>query len=110
MTIKELSTGPDWIVWIVFVVLVTISAVLLSGHGANLIAGYNTAPRKVKEKYDEKKLGRVIGGGLLAIAFLLPFAVLGQTFLPAWVAYAFLGFIIADCIVMIILANTICKR
>lgn len=110
MTIKELSTGPDWIVWIVFVVLVTISAVLLSGHGANLIAGYNMAPRKVKEKYDEKKLGRVIGGGLLAIAFLLPFAVLGQALLPAWVAYAFLGFIIADSIVMIILANTICKK
>lgn len=82
----------------------------MSGHGANLIAGYNTAPGKVKEKYDEKKLGRVIGGGLLAIAFLLPFAVLGQAFLPAWVAYAFLGFIIADCIVMIILANMICKK
>lgn len=110
MTMKHLVTGPDWIVWAVFVILVTISAILLSGHGTNLIAGYNTAPRKVKEKYDEKKLGRVIGKGLLVIAFLLPFAVLGQTLFPAWVTYAFLGFIIADCIVMIILANTICKK
>ena len=110
MTMKHLVTGPDWIVWAVFVILVTISAILLSGHGANLIAGYNTASKKVKEKYDEKKLCRVLGGGLLAIAFLLPFSVLGQALLPAWVAYAFLGFIIADCIVMIILANTICKK
>ncbi|MDO4488418.1 MAG: DUF3784 domain-containing protein [Eubacteriales bacterium] len=107
---RNLRTGPDWIVWVVFFILVLISAILLSGHGANLIAGYNTAPREVKEKYDEKKLGRVIGSGLLAIAFLLPFAVLLQNLLPAWVAYAFLGFIIADCILMIILANTTCKK
>ena len=33
MTMKDLSTGPDWIAWGVFVVLVTISATLLSGHG-----------------------------------------------------------------------------
>ncbi|MDO4492135.1 MAG: DUF3784 domain-containing protein [Lachnospiraceae bacterium] len=110
MTMKDLRTGPDWIVWVVFVILVAISATLLSGHGANLIAGYNTAPKEMKEKYDEKKLGRVIGGGLLAIAFLLPFAVLGQSLLPAWVAHAFLGFILVDCFVMIILANTICKK
>ncbi|MCQ2749692.1 MAG: DUF3784 domain-containing protein [Clostridia bacterium] len=109
MTIKHLVTGPDWVVWGVFVILVAISAILLSGHGAHLIAGYNTAPKEVK-KYDEKKLGRVIGGGLLTIAFLLPFAVLGQNLFPAWVTYAFLGFIIADCIVSIILANTICKK
>ena len=32
MTMKDLSTGPDWIVWVVFVILVAISAILLSGH------------------------------------------------------------------------------
>lgn len=110
MTMNHLMTGPDWIVWVVFGLLVTISAVLLSGHGANLIAGYNTASEKEKAEYDEKKLGRVIGGGLLAIAFLLPFVVLGKDLFPAWVAYVFFGFIIADSIVMIILANTICKK
>lgn len=110
MTMKYLSKGPDWIVWVVFFILVFISAVLLSGHGANLIAGYNTASKEEKEKYDEKKLGRVIGAGLLAIAVLLPFAVLGQALFPAWIAYAFLGFIIIDSIVMVILVNTICKK
>lgn len=42
----------------------------------NVLFGYNTATKEEKEKYDEKKLGRVVGVGLLAIAFLLPFAVL----------------------------------
>ena len=110
MTMKELSTGPDWIVWVVFFILVFVSAVLLSGHGANLIAGYNTVTKEEKEKYDEKKLGRVVGVGLLAIAFLLPFAVLTQAIFPAWVAYVFLGVVIVDCIVMIILANTTCRK
>ena len=110
MTMKDLSTGPDWIVWVVVVILVAISVILLSGHGENLIAGYNTAPKEEKEKYDEKKLGRVVGTGLLVIAILLPIAVLGQALLPAWSVYVFLGFIIVDSIVMIILANTICKK
>lgn len=110
MTMKDLSTGPDWIVWGVFVVLVTISATLLSGHGANLIVGYNTASKEKKEKYDEKKLCRVIGIGMLIIAFLLPFAMLGQALFPAWMVYVFLGMVILDSIIMIILANTICKK
>ncbi|MBQ0059064.1 MAG: DUF3784 domain-containing protein [Lachnospiraceae bacterium] len=110
MTMKDLSNGPDWIVWAVFALLVVLSAVLLSGHGTNLIAGYNTSSKEEKDKYDVKKLCRVVGGGLLAIASLLPFAVLGEALLPAWVAYAYLAFVIVDCIVMIILANTICKK
>lgn len=110
MTMRDLSTGPDWIVWVVFVVLVAISATLLSGHGANLIAGYNTASKKEREKYDEKKLCRVIGIGLLVVAFLLPFAMLGQAIFPAWMVYVFLGIVILDSSIMIILANTICKR
>lgn len=60
MTMKHFATGPDWIVWVVFVILVTISAVLLSGHGANLIAGYNTAPKEcdsIKFLFHEARKG-----------------------------------------------------
>jgi len=115
MSMNSIRTGPDWLLWVVFVLLVTISALLLSGHGANLIAGYNTAPKKVKEKYDERKLCRVIGAGVLAIAVPLPFVVLGQALLPVGVAYAavvyaYLALIIADSIVVIILANTVCRK
>lgn len=35
-------------------VFIVLSAILLSGHGAMLIAGYNTAKEKEKAKYDEK--------------------------------------------------------
>lgn len=110
MTMKDISNGPEWLVWAIFVLLVTISAVLLSGHGANLIAGYNTSSKKEKAKYDEKKLCRVVGTGILTIAFLLPFAELRQERLPAWVAYVFLGIVILDPLIMIVLANTICKK
>ena len=44
------------------------------------------------------------------IAFLLPFAMLGQAIFPAWMVYGFLGIVILDSSIMIILANTICKR
>lgn len=45
MTMKDISNVPEWLVWAIFVLLVTISAVLLSGHGANLIAGYNNSSK-----------------------------------------------------------------
>jgi len=115
MSMNSLRTGPDWLLWAVFVLLVAISAILLSGHGANLIAGYNTAPKMKKAKYDEKRLGRVVGAGVLAIAVPLPFVVLGQALLPIGVAYAivvyaYLAFIIVDSVIVLILANTICKK
>ena len=37
-------------------VFIVLSAILLSGNGAMLIAGYNTAKEEEKAKYDEKKL------------------------------------------------------
>jgi len=107
---KNLNTGPDWIVWIVFAIFVILGVILLSGHGANLISGYNTATKEEKEKYDEKKLCRVIGGGLMAIAVVFPVAILGENVFLEWVVYAIGGYIIVDCIILIILANTICKK
>ena len=41
---------------------------LLMGKGSFLIAGYNTASKSEKERYDEKKLCRVMGTGLMLIA------------------------------------------
>ena len=45
--------------WDVFVILVGISAVLLSGHGADLIADYNAATKEEIEKYDKFYSGNV---------------------------------------------------
>ena len=46
MTLKDISSGPDWIIWVVGIILAIFSIILLTGRGANLIAGYNTASKE----------------------------------------------------------------
>lgn len=46
---------------------------MIFGKGSWLIAGYNTASKKEKEKYDEKKLCRAVGIYCLAAGILLSF-------------------------------------
>ena len=53
-TLKDISNGPDWIMWATLAVFAIISMLLLSGHGSNLIAGYNTASKTEKSKYPHK--------------------------------------------------------
>ena len=110
MTLKDISHGPSWTIWIVFVIFAVLSLILLSGHGANLIAGYNTSSKGEKAKVNEKKLCRVIGAGMLLITVLILVMLLGEAVLPASFAYVTLGAILVDCVVMIVLANTICKK
>ena len=33
MTRKDISTGPDWVLWAVIIAFVLINIVLFSGHG-----------------------------------------------------------------------------
>ena len=37
MKLKDITNGPDWMIWVVFAVFVLITILLLTGHGANLI-------------------------------------------------------------------------
>lgn len=53
--------GLFFLIWL-------IAVILMSGKGSFLIAGYNTASKERKRKYDEKKLSRVYGVGMLVIA------------------------------------------
>lgn len=110
MTLKDISNGPDWVLWVVFWLFLTISIVLISGHGENLIAGYNTASKEEKSKYNTKKLCRVVGTGFLIITLMILAMVIWYTVLPAWFAAVFLGVVVIDCIVIIVLANTICRN
>ncbi len=110
MTLKDISNGPDWIMWVVFVIFALMSIVLLTGRGANLIAGYNTASKEEKSKYDEKKLCRVTGVGMSVIAVFILIMAIGNDTLPAVFAYIFLALVLIDCAVMIVLMNTICKK
>ena len=84
MTLKDISNGPATaILWIVFSLLLVISIILLSSHGSTLIAGYNTASKKEKERIDQKKLCRIVGAGLLPIAVLVLIMALFLDTLPS---------------------------
>ena len=109
-TIQDISHGPAWTAWIVVVIFAVISAILLSGRGAWLIAGYNTASEEKKRRVDEKLLCRVMGTGMAINTVILLTMALMQAILPAYFAYIFAGAIVVIAIVMVILANTICIR
>lgn len=109
-TLKDTMHGPEWITWVILIPLIIASVVLLTGHGANLIAGYNTASKEEKEKYNSKKLCRVTGIGMMIICILILIMELFATVLPASFAYVCIVVIVADCLAIIILCNTICRK
>lgn len=110
MKLADLSTGPDWIVWFIFIIFAVLSIVLLSGHGSWFISGYNTASKEEKEKYNEKKLCRIMGIGMSVITLLILTMGLLENILPAFFAYIALGIVSVDVAVIIILGNTICRK
>lgn len=110
MKLADLSHGPDWVVWLVFIIFAILSAVLISGHGSGLISGYNTASKEEKEKYNEKRLCRTMGIGMAVIAFFILISAIFEEILPASFVYVLIGVILADVIIIIILGNTVCRK
>ena len=110
MTLKDIINGPNWIIWIAGILLAIISIILISGHGANFVAGYNTASREEKNKYDTKKLCRVVGIGMALITLMIFIMAIWGTVLPAFSSIVFLVVTVIDCIAIIVLSNTICKK
>lgn len=110
MKLGDISNGPDWILWVVFIISTILSVVLFSGHGSGLISGYNVATKEEKAKYDEKRLCRINGVGMAVIAFLVLISGLFENMLPASFVYVSIGVILADVIIMIILSNTIGRK
>jgi uncharacterized membrane protein len=80
---------------------------ILSGKGDNLIAGYNTASKKDKEKYNVKRLRLVFGLLLILLApacFLLNY----KDYISGLVSFVVITVILA--FVAIILGNTWAKK
>lgn len=69
MKLKDITNGPDWMIWVVFAVFVLITILLLTGHGVNLIAGYHTASPQKKEKYNEKSCAELWEWGCWLLRF-----------------------------------------
>lgn len=110
MKLADISSGPVWGIWILIVLLLIIDITLLSGHGSWLISGYNTASKEEKAQYDEKKLCRVTGGGMLAITMIVLVTMVFENVLPEYFAYIMLGIALVIVAVINILASTICKK
>jgi len=110
MTLKDICTGIDWVLMAAAVIFAAVSILMISGKGACLIAGYNTADEKAKQRFDAKKLCRVVGAGFSVITFLLLIMAVWAESLTTAFLYVYIGIVLADCAVMIILANTICKK
>lgn len=56
MKLADLSTGPDWVVYVGFIIFAVLSIVLISGHGSWLISGYNTASKEERQNIMKKTM------------------------------------------------------
>ena len=92
---------------IVAAILVIMGVLILIGKGDNLIAGYNTASKEEKAKYNVKRLRGLIGGLLIVLAPMM-FLLNGEDTMAATWSFAALVFVL--CIVVVILANTWAKK
>lgn len=96
------------IIWGMAVLFLILSLVLLSGRGGFLISGYNTSSPEKKSLYNEKKLCRVTGAGMLFITLLLFAMAAFKDTMPDWFVGFFLIATMFDCLAMMIIANTKC--
>ena len=97
---------------IVIIILVALlcavmGVLIIFGKGDNLIAGYNTAPRREREKYDIKRLRGLTGGLLLALA-PMTFLLTGEPSIEKSVSFAVLVSVLS--IIVVVLANTWAKK
>lgn len=97
------------ILWIIIILFLILAIILWSGRGSFLIAGYNTAGKAMQARYDKKKLGRVVGGGLGAVAVLM--AAMNSPLGLKWpiLQQVFMIGTLVILAVTLVLANTIAK-
>lgn len=94
----------------IVILFAVLTIILLSGKGGFLIAGYNTASKKEKEKYNAIKLSRVTGGGMGIITIFLAIRAFFQEELPAFFDWLLPVIIVITVVMILILSNTICKE
>lgn len=95
--------------WSMVALFAVLAIILFFGKGAFLIAGYNTASKAEKAMYDEKKLCKVVGSGMGAIAILMAITASFGYDKPSWSIWLLPVGIIAIVVVILILSNTICR-
>lgn len=91
---------------IVVIPMVIAAIFLLRGKGAFLIAGYNTASKEKKSRFDEKALCRFTGGVLLGISFGTLLIAVGSYLEMAPLAYFGSAIIVLCSIAAVVYPNT----
>ncbi len=102
----------DILLCAIVAVLFIMSVILLFGKGGFLIAGYNTASKEEKAKYDEPKLCRTMGAGLLSISIASGISVYFYflNYPPKYYIFTS-AVIVISVVVMLVLGNTAyCKK
>lgn len=95
------------IVFLSMIVLFLVLGLILSrGKGAFLIAGYNTASKAEKAKYDEKALCRFMGKIMFALAGCQGIMALGILVVGMWLYYVGIGLFLVVVFGTVIYANT----
>lgn len=97
------------IVWILVAAFAVLSIVLLSGKGSFLIAGYNTSSQKEKSNFNEKRLCRVVGGGLGIVTIIIGINAFYKFTVPPALSWLMPWGLLATVTAILVLANTICK-
>ena len=91
---------------VIILLLLCLSALLLSGRGSFLIAGYNTMDKEKKAKFDEKALCRFVGMLLIVISICIVLMPIGIYFEMEWLIWLSSIAIIVLGILATIYANT----
>lgn len=98
-----------WVTWVVVALLAILSVMWLMGKCGLLIAGFNTSSKEEKQRYDETKLCRVMGGGFSVITIILGIFTFYRFELPLAINWIIPWGVLGTLAVMVILANTICR-
>lgn len=101
---------PTWMAWIFVAILAFISIVIFIGKATFLMAGYNRATKEEKDKYNKKALSKVLGSGLGIITGITALMVHYDAELPLVISWLNPWGVLGTLVLMIILANTICKK
>ena len=90
----------------VILLFLLLGLVFSRGKGAFLIAGYNTASREEKAKYDEKALCRCMGKLMFALAGTWAPIALSALLGRMWLLWLGLGLFLVVCFGGVIYMNT----
>ncbi len=87
--------------------LAILGIIILIGKGDNLIAGYNTASKEERAKYDVKRLRWLVGGLMLILAPAV-FLLNGEPSMGR--SFSFTCLVLVLSIVVVVLCNTWAKK